>query len=62
MGIDDCYRKHFYLGSSNLSDRGLTKTKEVGVLIMNCPKLAQDAAKLFEVYWELGRNDKIPDR
>ena len=42
-------RKHFYLGSANLSDRGLTRTKEMGVLITNCPNIAQDAAKLFEV-------------
>ena len=45
-----------------MSDRGLTKTKEVGVLVMNCPRLAEDAALLFEVYWELGKTDKIPDR
>ena len=45
-----------------MSDRGLTKTKEVGVLVMNCPRLAEDAALLFEVYWELGKTDKLPDR
>ncbi len=53
-------RKHFYLGSANLSDRGLTKTKEMGVLVSNCPRLAEDAAKLFEVYWELGGRKNIP--
>lgn len=47
-------RRHFYLGSANLSDRGLTKTKEMGVLVSNCPTLAEDSAKLFDVYWELG--------
>jgi hypothetical protein len=36
--------------------------KEVGILVTNCPRLAQDAAILFEVYWELGKTDKIPKR
>jgi hypothetical protein len=36
--------------------------KEVGILVTNCPRLAQDAAILFEVYWELGKSDKIPKR
>lgn len=53
-------RKHFYLGSANLSDRGLTKTKEMGILVTNCPALAEDAAKLFDVYWELGGRGSIP--
>lgn len=53
-------RKHFYLGSANLSDRGLTKTKEMGILVRNCPSLASDAAKLFDVYWELGGRKAIP--
>jgi phosphatidylserine/phosphatidylglycerophosphate/cardiolipin synthase-like enzyme len=56
------FRKHFYIGSSNLSDRALTKTKEVGILVTHCPELAADAAILFEVYWELGRTDKIPSK
>ena len=42
-------RKHFYLGSANLSDRGLTKTKEMGIFVTNCPKLAENAGNLFEV-------------
>ena len=53
------FRKHFYLGSANLSDRGLTKTKEMGVLVTNCPTLAEDAAILFDVYWELGGRNKL---
>ena len=55
-------RKHFYLGSANLSDRGLTKTKEMGILVRNCPVLAEDAAKLFDVYWEMGGVPKIPKK
>jgi len=53
-------RKHFYIGSANLSDRGLTKTKEMGVFVKNCIKLAEDAALLFQVYWDLGIQDKVP--
>lgn len=53
-------RKHFYLGSANLSDRGLTRTKEMGVLVTMCQRLAEDAAKLFEVYWELARTNRVP--
>ena len=55
-------RKHFYLGSANLSDRGLTKTKEMGILVTNCPELADDAAKLFDVYWELGGLQNVPKK
>ena len=55
-------RKHFYLGSANLSDRGLTKTKEMGIFVRNCPSLADDAAKLFDVYWEMGGLQKIPKK
>ena len=40
-------RRHFYLGSANLSDRGLTKTKEMGILVTHCPSLADDVAKIF---------------
>ena len=53
-------RRHFYVGSANLSDRGLTKTKEMGLLVTNCPALAEDAAKLFEVYWHMGGTSRIP--
>ena len=53
-------RRHFYVGSANLSDRGLTKTKEMGLLVTNCPTLAEDAAKLFEVYWHMGGTNRIP--
>jgi hypothetical protein len=39
-----------------------TRTKEVGVLVMNCPRLAEDAANLFDVYWELGKTNRVPKR
>jgi hypothetical protein len=28
--------------------------KEMGVLVKNCPQLAGDMDKIFEVYWMLG--------
>jgi len=46
--------KHFYVGSANFDWRSLTQVKEVGVLVKNCPCLAEDIAKIWEVYWELG--------
>jgi len=46
---------HMYLGSANLDWRSLTQTKELGILVENCPTLGQDAEKLFQVYWALGK-------
>ena len=38
--------------------------QELGIFVKNCPKLAQDAGKLFDVYWDLsrGKTAKIPQR
>lgn len=46
--------KHFYLGSANLDWRSLTQVKELGVIIYNCSCLAEDMAKIFQIYWYLG--------
>ena len=55
-------RMHFYVGSANFDWRSLTQVKELGVLAMNCPTLAEDMSKIFEVYWTLGGpNQQIPD-
>ena len=55
-------RRHFYVGSANFDWRSLTQVKEMGVLVMDCPTLAKDMAKIFDVYWELGGSGKIvPD-
>jgi phospholipase D3/4 len=51
-------RRHFYVGSANFDWRSLTQVKEMGVLVMNCPTMAQDMAKIFDVYWELGGSGK----
>ncbi|KAI8726660.1 phospholipase D3 [Biomphalaria glabrata] len=45
--------QHVYIGSANLDWRSYTQIKEIGVLIENCPVLAIDAEKLFQVYWYL---------
>lgn len=46
--------KHFYVGSANFDWRSLTQVKEVGVLVKNCPCLADDMSKIWQVYWDLG--------
>ena len=57
------FRRHFYVGSANFDWRSLTQVKEIGVLAMNCPKLAEDMTKIYEVYWALGGPGKtIPDK
>lgn len=43
--------KHFYLGSANLDWRSLNQKMEMGVLVRDCPCLAQDLRNVFEVYW-----------
>ncbi|XP_077389082.1 uncharacterized protein pld7 isoform X2 [Festucalex cinctus] len=53
--IDD---KHFYLGSANMDWRSLSQVKEMGVVVEDCSCLAQDAARIFEMYWSL--NGSLP--
>ncbi|XP_022107491.1 phospholipase D3-like isoform X2 [Acanthaster planci] len=48
-------RKHVFIGSPNMDWRALTQVKELGVAFFNCSCVAKDAAKLFEVYWTLGK-------
>lgn len=47
--------------------RSLSQVKELGVYITNCSCLAKDLSKIFNIYWELGKNDSVipakwPDR
>lgn len=42
-------RKHFYLGSANMDWRALTQIKELGVVGFNCPCVAEDLGKIFDV-------------
>ncbi|XP_013784651.1 phospholipase D3-like isoform X2 [Limulus polyphemus] len=53
--------QHFYIGSANMDWRALTQVKELGAIMYNCSCLATDIAKIFEVYWMLGKKGaKIP--
>lgn len=55
-------RQHFYVGSANFDWRSLTQVKEVGLLVKNCACLAQDVAKIWDVYWALGKpGSTVPD-
>ena len=41
----------------------LYQVKEIGAVMYDCPCLAEDMAKIFDVYWALGGEDAvIPDR
>ncbi|KAJ6637074.1 5'-3' exonuclease PLD3, partial [Pseudolycoriella hygida] len=52
---------HMYIGSANMDWRSLTQVKELGVLLTNCSCLVSDVAKIFEVYWMMGKEDsRIP--
>lgn len=53
-------RTHFYVGSANLDWRSLTQVKEMGAVIYNCPALANDMGKLFDIYWYMAAADSIP--
>ncbi|OWF53408.1 phospholipase D3-like isoform X2 [Mizuhopecten yessoensis] len=56
-------RKHFYVGSANLDWRSFTQVKEMGAVIRNCPCMARDMGKLFDVYWDLGLpGAKVPSQ
>ena len=51
------------MGSANFDWRSLTQVKELGVLALNCPTLAKDMSKIYQVYWDLGGpNQKIPEQ
>ncbi|XP_070769888.1 LOW QUALITY PROTEIN: 5'-3' exonuclease PLD3 [Enoplosus armatus] len=47
-------QKHFYLGSANMDWRSLSQVKEVGLSVEDCSCLAQDAFRIFGVYWSIG--------
>ncbi|XP_075230962.1 5'-3' exonuclease PLD3-like isoform X2 [Lycorma delicatula] len=53
-------RQNFYVGSANMDWRSLTQVKELGIYVQNCSCLAEDVAKIFDVYWYLGDKEKIP--
>ncbi|XP_031713969.1 uncharacterized protein pld7 isoform X1 [Anarrhichthys ocellatus] len=55
-------QKHFYLGSANMDWRSLSQVKEVGLSVEDCSCLAQDASRIFGVYWSVGgaSNGSLP--
>ncbi|OXU24626.1 hypothetical protein TSAR_006066 [Trichomalopsis sarcophagae] len=53
-------RQHVYVGSANMDWRSLTQVKELGLVAYNCSCMANDLAKIFDVYWALGENGKVP--
>uniref|UniRef100_G3Q4F5 Phospholipase D family, member 7 n=1 Tax=Gasterosteus aculeatus aculeatus TaxID=481459 RepID=G3Q4F5_GASAC len=55
-------QKHFYLGSANMDWRSLSQVKEVGLSVEDCSCLAQDATRIFGVYWSIGgpSNGSLP--
>lgn len=53
-------RQHVYVGSANMDWRSLTQVKELGLIALNCSCLATDYAKIFDIYWQLGKDGKIP--
>ncbi|XP_068570350.1 5'-3' exonuclease PLD3 isoform X2 [Cebidichthys violaceus] len=55
-------QKHFYLGSANMDWRSLSQVKEVGLSVEHCSCLAQDASRIFGVYWSIGgaSNGSLP--
>ncbi|XP_061581851.1 5'-3' exonuclease PLD3 isoform X2 [Cololabis saira] len=54
-------QKHLYLGSANMDWRSLSQVREVGLLVEDCSCLAQDASRIFGVYWGIGGvNGSIP--
>uniref|UniRef100_A0A914RPM1 PLD-like domain-containing protein n=1 Tax=Parascaris equorum TaxID=6256 RepID=A0A914RPM1_PAREQ len=34
------------------------QVKELGIAVFNCPCLASDVSKLFDVYWQMGAPNK----
>lgn len=55
-------KKHMYVGSANMDWRSLTQVKEVGVSVEDCSCLAQDASRIFDLYWDIGaqKNESLP--
>ncbi|XP_026213159.1 phospholipase D3 isoform X2 [Anabas testudineus] len=55
-------QKHLYLGSANMDWRSLSQVKEVGLSVEDCSCLAQDAYRIFGVYWSISglNNGSLP--
>ena len=53
-------RTHIYVGSANMDWRSLSQVKELGLVALNCSCLANDYAKIFDAYWTVAADGKIP--
>jgi phospholipase D3/4 len=53
---------HFYIGSANMDWRSLSEVKELGIMIRNCPCLANDLTKAFDIISYFGNelNNTLP--
>ncbi|XP_074604457.1 5'-3' exonuclease PLD3-like [Brevipalpus obovatus] len=52
-----------FIGSANMDWRSLSEVKEMGIYIQNCPQIATDLEKIFQVYWILGQSgSEIPTK
>eukprot|EP01122_Echinamoeba_exundans_P017931 TRINITY_DN987_c0_g1_i1.p1 TRINITY_DN987_c0_g1~~TRINITY_DN987_c0_g1_i1.p1 ORF type:complete len:441 (-),score=105.62 TRINITY_DN987_c0_g1_i1:14-1336(-) len=54
--------KSFYVGSSNFDWRSLAQVKELGVVVANCPTLANDISKIFDQYWIMSYASSMPNQ
>jgi phospholipase D3/4 len=52
---------HVYIGSANLDWCSLAQVKELGVVIRDCPALAEDALKEFNQYWLAANRTTLPN-
>lgn len=52
--------KHVYIGSANLDWCSLSQVKELGVVIRDCPAIAEDALKEFGQYWLAAQSSTLP--
>lgn len=50
------------MGSANLGTRGTSFTKELGMFVQNCSKLAEDARKIFDLYWSIDGLKNLPKK
>ncbi|VDM62690.1 unnamed protein product [Angiostrongylus costaricensis] len=55
--------EHVYVGSANMDWKSLSEVKELGLYIRNCPCIATDLFRIFNVYWYLGQERaQIPSK
>jgi phospholipase D3/4 len=53
-------QRHVYIGSANMDWASLTQVKELGIVIKNCPLVADDARSIFDMYYEAANLTKLP--